>query len=57
YYQNAPAQNPKGPDAGQFRVLRGGSWFNGQRNVRAAYRDWNAPVSVSSDVGFRCARS
>lgn len=28
YYANSPANNPKGPDAGSLRVLRGGSWLN-----------------------------
>jgi formylglycine-generating enzyme required for sulfatase activity len=57
YYQNAPAQNPKGPDSGQYRVLRGGSWLVGQWCVRAADRYGYVPDSVNSYVGFRCARS
>ncbi len=28
YYVESPAEDPPGPDAGWFRVLRGGSWFN-----------------------------
>jgi formylglycine-generating enzyme required for sulfatase activity len=57
YYQNAPTQNPKGPDSGQYRMLRGGSWFNGQGGVRAANRGRGVPDGVNDDVGFRCARS
>jgi sulfatase modifying factor 1 len=26
YYQQSARQEPRGPDAGTYRVLRGGSW-------------------------------
>ena len=38
------------------RVIRGGSWFNGARNTRAAYRIGSDPSTRDDDVGFRCAR-
>lgn len=40
-----------------LRVLRGGSWFNGPRNVRSASRDRFAPVNRNLNVGFRLART
>ena len=47
YYANSPAENPPGPDSGDLRVLRGGSWYDLQWNVRAAVRFWlNPDVSV-----------
>jgi serine/threonine-protein kinase len=56
YYPIAPDSNPTGPDSGEFRVLRGGSWFNLARAMRAAFRLANYPELQSDTVGFRCAR-
>jgi formylglycine-generating enzyme required for sulfatase activity len=56
YYPVAPDENPPGPDAGEFRVLRGGSWFNLARAMRTAFRLSNYPEIQSDTVGFRCAR-
>ena len=50
-------KNPKGPDTGVGRVLRGGSWFGYGRDCRCAYRfDWT-PVVRLGIAGFRLARS
>ena len=57
YYASSPAQNPKGPDSGQDRVLRGGSWDNWHRYVRAAVRHGLGPGARYDGLGFRCARS
>ncbi|VFM95688.1 MAG: Formylglycine-generating enzyme, required for sulfatase activity, contains SUMF1/FGE domain [Candidatus Kentron sp. G] len=38
------------------RVLRGGSWFNGPRQLRSANRFRGLPDSVGDIVGFRLAR-
>ncbi len=51
------ARNPQGPASGQYRVLRGGSWYYYGNNVRSAYR-WSLPeFGDSHHVGFRCAVS
>ena len=36
--------------------LRGGSWDNGARYVRSAYRDRFTPTNRNNDVGFRVSR-
>ena len=38
------------------RVVRGGSWNNNARNVRAAYRNQNEPGNRNNNLGFRCLR-
>ena len=54
YYSVSAAQNPTGPSFGSFRVLRGGSWFDNERNVRSANRFFYNPSYRYYRVGFRC---
>ena len=56
YYQKNVLDNPKGPDTGQYRVMRGGSWGYGSYSLRCACRNWGYPASRSYFVGFRCVR-
>ncbi|MEM9887847.1 MAG: SUMF1/EgtB/PvdO family nonheme iron enzyme, partial [Bacteroidota bacterium] len=51
------AENPRGPTQGDYRVVRGGSWYGGNDGCRVSYRDSFYPVNGGSDVGFRCASS
>ncbi len=53
YYNNSPRDNPQGSSSGVDRVLRGGSWRNVPRGVRAAYRDGHAPGYRNINLGFR----
>lgn len=61
YYQTSPSSNPTGPDSGEYRVLRGGSWhFDNvivRSTVRSTYRSWGNPSNTNLDIGFRCALS
>ncbi len=58
YYTNSPERDPAGPTTGSrgLRVLRGGSWFDGGLQCRAAKR-WPCRPNVHlAGVGFRvCA--
>ena len=58
YYKKSPDHNPQGPARGQYRVIRGGSWYNQGVYLRASYRS-NYNPSYRSDLtfGFRCARN
>jgi len=52
YYDASPERDPRGPDSGQFRVVRGQSWINGY--VRVSGRATSAPGRRDPYTGFRC---
>jgi formylglycine-generating enzyme required for sulfatase activity len=55
-YSSTLQTNPTGPETGDGRVLRGGSWYDyRQRNLRAAARGTYTPDPRHNDVGLRCA--
>jgi formylglycine-generating enzyme required for sulfatase activity len=56
-YQILPSSNPLGPNSGQYRVLRGGSWSGGGYGSPSAFRHKDNPANSGSVIGFRCARS
>lgn len=53
YYKNSPKNNPRGPDSGQYRLLRGGSWRSVPGDLRASSRDWDGPAVRDIGGGFR----
>lgn len=57
YYRSSPPDNPQGPDGGDYRVLRGGSWVNASAYVRTADRFWAPPYNAYDGAGFRCVHS
>ena len=52
-YLSYDTNNPKGASSGQYRVLRGGSWYNSASYCRVASRDYNTPDNRGGDGGFR----
>ncbi len=56
YYRRSPERNPRGPESGPSRVLRGGSWRDFPVNLRTTDRGGFTPESRAGVVGFRCAR-
>ena len=46
-----------GREGSAHRVIRGGSWTDDARNVRAASRNHNEPADRNDNLGFRCARA
>jgi sulfatase modifying factor 1 len=56
YYAKSPTDDPTGPDFGNFRVLRGGSWGDWPSFSRSAFRFRCMPVGRYL-AGFRVART
>jgi formylglycine-generating enzyme required for sulfatase activity len=57
YYSDSPKINPKGPENGIQRVIRGGSWVFQELDCRVACRNYFLPGKGVSYIGFRLARS
>jgi formylglycine-generating enzyme required for sulfatase activity len=58
YYEHSPTDDPRGPDDGAQRVMRGGSYLCHDsycHRYRVAARSSNTPESTSANTGFRCA--
>jgi formylglycine-generating enzyme required for sulfatase activity len=57
YYGVSPIQNPRGPEQGRYKVIRGGSWADTDPRLGAVYfRNYTAPDERTPTIGFRCAR-
>jgi formylglycine-generating enzyme required for sulfatase activity len=53
-YTFTTPQDPTGPDSGQRKSLRGGSWFDIPSFTRGANRYWDEPTDPDLVFGFRC---
>jgi len=56
YYEKSPFANPKGPDFGVSKVLRGGNWYYKAYYMRTTYRFNEKPGVFKNWQGFRCAK-
>lgn len=54
-YTDMDQTDPKGPETGSMRVLRGGSWYNFEALVRVSGRGASTPTERLAIDGFRCA--
>jgi formylglycine-generating enzyme required for sulfatase activity len=61
YYAESPQEDPRGPDSGDERVLRGGSWNSAADECRSSCRHSETPGLADvcfgyEAFGFRCVR-
>jgi formylglycine-generating enzyme required for sulfatase activity len=57
YYMGRPSVDPRGPNSGSLRVLRGCSMLNPARGCRSALRGWGPASNRTDSLGFRVART
>jgi formylglycine-generating enzyme required for sulfatase activity len=56
YYKTSPSKNPKGPEKGEARVIRGASWRNTADMLRSSNRNKHKPEERRVYIGIRCAK-
>ena len=56
-YEEGSVCDPSGPDSGEARCVRGGSWLHGTWACRSAARDYFDPDTRAPYLGFRVALS
>lgn len=54
FYPSGLQVNPTGPESGSEKNVRGGSWENHHKEVRAANCGTCRPILRSCYIGFRC---
>jgi formylglycine-generating enzyme required for sulfatase activity/DNA-binding CsgD family transcriptional regulator len=55
-YSRIREVNPTGPLAGSEHIMRGGSWGDDSRHIRAAVRSHSNLPDSANFIGFRCSR-
>ena len=55
YYDETDELNPLGPETGEEKVVRGGSWFDTGNFAASAIRFPSEPDNADRTIGFRCA--
>jgi len=56
YYQTSPKIDPKGPETGYHKIVKGGAWDYSGNVMTISYNSDHAPQEFKSSFGFRCVR-
>jgi formylglycine-generating enzyme required for sulfatase activity len=54
-FGGSDVRNPKGPESGTGKVIRGGGWDDPPDRLKSSRRMYASPTNRADDVGFRCA--
>lgn len=57
YYRASSYENPRGPEEGKFRVIRGGGWHSGKSCNKVHFRNCLLARWVDFNLGFRCVKN
>lgn len=57
YYKDSPPKNPRGPETGSYKVIRGGAWSDQAKRVTVYFRNWVRPSQRQPNIGIRCAKN
>jgi formylglycine-generating enzyme required for sulfatase activity len=56
YYSYDENNDPKGPQVGRYKTIRGGGWYSTPSQLRIRNRQWFPPEYGEVSVGIRCAK-
>ena len=56
YYKDRIYEDPRGPDEGDYKVLRGGAWYSGKVSSRCSVRYVGFPDASKDGSGGRCCK-
>ena len=55
-YNSVTPSNPRGPRSGTTKLIRGGSYSEGEWEARVTNRAYKTPATHANNIGFRCAK-
>lgn len=55
-FTRGDVRNPKGPERGTAKVIKGGGWQDPAERIMSARRYHASPDTRGDDIGFRCAQ-
>ena len=57
YFTTSPSQDPTGPETGDYKIVRGGSWSDSAVEISTTVRGFHNMDKGANRIGFRCAKS